>query len=135
MVRTTHDPMDLCVHRHDHTQRMKTNSSTQSPAMLGDSSGADPGPSQCSAAARPQDVLWVRCHENGTAGADQTGLSPQWPPATSASGDQQVCVSIDHRLDVAIFRHNGHSSKYMYVRMCTSTHMHAQTGYRVNRVS
>lgn len=82
------------------------------PAILEDSSWADHVPSQHSTVAWwPQDVLWVRCHENWAVGPDQTGLSLRWPSATNSSWEMQVCVSMDHWMDVAVFRQNVHNLK------------------------
>lgn len=91
-------------------------------AMLGDSSWAGPGPWKHSTAAGPQDVLWVRCHENWAVGPDQTRLSLRWPPATNLSREMQVCVSIDHRMNVAIFKRKGHQSETT-IYVCTCVYM------------
>lgn len=93
------------------------------PAMLEDSSWADPGPSQLSAVTWwPQDVLWVRCHENWAVGPDQTGLSLRWLPATDSSWKMQVCASMDHWLDVAIFRQNCHNLKQILMSVLIYTY-------------
>lgn len=69
-----------------------------------------------SAVAWPQDMIWVRCHENWAAGPDQTGLSLWWKPGHQPLLGKQVCHSRDQRLDVAIFRRRGHhQNKYSCV--------------------
>lgn len=70
----------------------------------------NPDASQHNAVVSPQDVLWVRCHENCAAGPDQTWLNPGWPLATDPSLEMQVhvCVSIDHRLEMALTKQTYH---------------------------
>lgn len=43
------------------------------------------------AAAWPQDVIWVRCHENCGADPYQTGLSWWWKPGHQAPLGEQIC--------------------------------------------